>query len=138
MCGSHIAWEKPHTNWGTQFIYLQEGKVLLQHTVDNEVSALARLTFFRQIDRQRDRQADKQVTLLMCGSHIAWEKPHTNWGTQFIIKYHKIPKISPSMYQSLQKRAPQNCNAKNPPLNRLSKYKTPGGACTWNLPSNTK
>ena len=31
------------------------------------------------------------------------------------------------MYKSLQKRAPQNRNAKNPPLNRPSKYKTPGG-----------
>ena len=63
----------------------------------------------------------------MGGSHIAWEKPHTNWGTQFIIKYHKIPQISLSMYKSLQKRAPQNRNAKNPPLSSPSKYKTPGG-----------
>ena len=31
------------------------------------------------------------------------------------------------MYKSLQKRAPQNHNTKNPPLNRPSKYKTPGG-----------
>ena len=31
------------------------------------------------------------------------------------------------MYKSLQKRAPQNRNAKNPPLNRPSKYKTPRG-----------
>ena len=30
-----------------KFFYLQNGKVLLQHTVDNEVSELARLTFFR-------------------------------------------------------------------------------------------
>ena len=68
----------------------------------------------------------------MCWSHIAWEKPHTNWGTQFIIKYRKIPKIIPSMYKSLPKRAPQNRNAKNPPLNRPSKYKPPG-ACTWKI-----
>ena len=31
------------------------------------------------------------------------------------------------MYKSLQKRAPQNRNAKNPPLNRPSKYKLRGG-----------
>ena len=31
------------------------------------------------------------------------------------------------MYKSLPKRAPQNRNAKNPPLNRSSKYKTPRG-----------
>ena len=31
------------------------------------------------------------------------------------------------MYKSLQKRAPQNRNVKNPPLNRPSKHKTPGG-----------
>ena len=36
--------------------------------------------------------------------------------------YRKIPKISPSMYKT-----PQTGNAKNPPLNRLSKYKPPGG-----------
>ena len=31
------------------------------------------------------------------------------------------------MYKSLQKRAPQNHNAKNTPLNHPSKYKTRGG-----------
>ena len=39
-----------------------------------------------------------------------------------MIKYRKIPKISPSKY-----KPPQTRNAKNPPLNRPSKYKPPGG-----------
>ena len=39
----------------------------------------------------------------------------------------KIPKISPSMYKPLQIQAPQTCNGKNPPLNRPSEYKPPGG-----------
>ena len=43
------------------------------------------------------------------------------------IWYRKIPKISPSMYKPLQIQAPQTGNAKNPPLNRPSKYKPPGG-----------
>ena len=30
------------------------------------------------------------------------------------------------MYKRLQIKAPQNRNAKNPPLNRPSEYKTPG------------
>ena len=51
------------------------------------------------------------------------------------IRYRKIPKISPSMYKPLQMQAPQTGNAKNPPLNRSSKYKPPGG---WYLPSNTQ
>ena len=46
--------------------------------------------------------------------------------------YRKIPKISPSMYKPLQKKAPQNGNAKNPPLNRPSQYKPPG-ACTLKI-----
>ena len=46
--------------------------------------------------------------------------------------YRKIPKISPSMYKPLQKKAPQTGNAKNPPLNRPSQYK-PRGACTWKI-----
>ena len=29
--------------------------------------------------------------------------------------------------------APQTGNAKNPPLNRPSKYKPPPGACTWKI-----
>ena len=41
--------------------------------------------------------------------------------------YHKIPKISPSMY-----KPPKQVNAKNLPLNRLSKINiSPPGACTW-------
>ena len=47
-------------------------------------------------------------------------------------EYRKIPKISPSMYKPLQIQAPQTGNAKNPPLNRPSKYKPPG-ACTWKI-----
>ena len=39
-----------------------------------------------------------------------------------IVQYRKIPKISPSMF-----KPPQTRNAKNPPLNRPSKYKPPGG-----------
>ena len=34
--------------------------------------------------------------------------------------------------------SPPNRNAKNPPLNRPSEYKCTQGACTWNLPLNTK
>ena len=41
--------------------------------------------------------------------------------------YRKIPKISPSMYKPLQIYASQTRNTKNPPLNRPSKYKPPGG-----------
>ena len=44
------------------------------------------------------------------------------------IKYRKIPKISPSMYE------PQTGNVKNPPLNRPSKYKCPGGLYLENCP----
>ena len=47
--------------------------------------------------------------------------------TSDIYIYHKIPKISPSMYKALQIKAPQTRNAKNSPLNRPSKYKPPGG-----------
>ena len=43
------------------------------------------------------------------------------------MNYRKIPKISPPMY-----KPPQTGNAKNPPLNRPSKYKPPG-ACTWKV-----
>ena len=43
--------------------------------------------------------------------------------------YHKIPKISPSMY-----KLPKQVNAKNLPLNRLSKYKPPGGLYLENCP----
>ena len=45
------------------------------------------------------------------------------------MKYRKIPKISPSMY-----KPPQTGNAKNPPLNRPSKYKPPGGLYLENCP----
>ena len=38
------------------------------------------------------------------------------------------------MYKALQIEHPQTRNAKNLPLNRLSKYK-PRGACTWKVPS---
>ena len=46
--------------------------------------------------------------------------PYSNVIT-FILEYRKIPKISPSMYK------PHTRNAKNPSLNRPSKYKPPGG-----------
>ena len=36
------------------------------------------------------------------------------------------------MYKPLKIQAPQTGNAKNPPLNRRSKYKPPG-ACTWKI-----
>ena len=36
------------------------------------------------------------------------------------------------MYKPLQIQAPQAGNAKNPPLNRPSKYKPPG-PCTWKI-----
>ena len=39
----------------------------------------------------------------------------------------KVPKINSSMSKPLQIQAPQTRNAKNPPLNRPSKYKPPGG-----------
>ena len=41
--------------------------------------------------------------------------------------YRKIPKISPFMYKPLQTLASQTGNVENPPLNRPSKYKHPGG-----------
>ena len=47
--------------------------------------------------------------------------------------YRKIPKISPSMYKPLQIKAPHTGNAKNPSLNRPSKYKPPPGACTFEI-----
>ena len=37
------------------------------------------------------------------------------------------------MYEPLQIWAPQTGNAKNPLLNRPSKYKPTGGACTWKI-----
>ena len=51
----------------------------------------------------------------------------------FLYTYRKIPKISPSMYKppkivtqkTLREIAPPNISP-------------PRGACTWNLPSNTK
>ena len=48
--------------------------------------------------------------------------------------YRKIPKISPSMYKPLQILAPQTGNAKDPPLNRPSKYKLPRGLYLKNCP----
>ena len=51
-----------------------------------------------------------------------------------IYAYRKIAKISPSMYKPLQIQAPQTGNAKNPPLNRPSKYKPPGGFYLENCP----
>ena len=50
------------------------------------------------------------------------------------LQYRKILKISPSMYKPLQIQAPQTRNAKNPPLNRPSKYKPPGGLYLENCP----
>ena len=48
--------------------------------------------------------------------------------------YRKILKVSPFMYKPLQNNiSPQTRNAKNPPLNRPSKYKPPPGACTWKI-----
>ena len=49
-------------------------------------------------------------------------------------QYRKIPKISPSMYKPLQIYVPQTGNAKNPLLNRPSKYKLPGGLYLENFP----
>ena len=46
----------------------------------------------------------------------------------------KFQKISPSMYRPLQISAPQTGNAKNPPFNRPSKYKPPGGLYVENCP----
>ena len=37
------------------------------------------------------------------------------------------------MYKPLQIWATQTGNAKNPPLNRRSKYKSPRGAYTWKI-----
>ena len=47
-----------------------------------------------------------------------------------IREYRKIPNISPSKIIE----APQSGNAKNPPLNRPSKYKPPGGLSLENCP----
>ena len=60
-----------------------------------------------------------------------------HWFTLRIIidwSYRKIPKISSSMYKPLQIYAPQTGNAKNPPLSRPSKYKTPRGFYLENCP----
>ena len=51
-------------------------------------------------------------------------------GTLNIFNYRKISKISPSMY----KPPMQTRNARNPPLNRPSKYKPPGGLVLGNCP----
>ena len=51
-----------------------------------------------------------------------------------IYAYRKIAKISPSMYKPLQIQAPQTGNAKNPPLNSLSKSKPPGDLYMENCP----
>ena len=61
-----------------------------------------------------------------------------NFNNSLLRRYRKIPKISPSMYKTLQIKAPQTGNAKNPPLKRLSKYKPPRGLVLGKLPSNTK
>ena len=47
--------------------------------------------------------------------------------------YHKILKISPSMY-----KPPGPVTQKKPPLNCPSKYKTPGGLYLENCPQITK
>ena len=48
--------------------------------------------------------------------------------------YRKIPKISPYMYKPQQIKASQTGNAKNPLLNRPSKYKPPEGLYLENCP----
>ena len=48
--------------------------------------------------------------------------------------YRKISKISPSMYKPIQMSVSQTGNAKNPPLNRPSKYKPPRGLYLENFP----
>ena len=50
------------------------------------------------------------------------------------LAYRTIPKISLSMYKPLQIYVPQTGNAKNPPLNRSSKYKAPRGLYLENYP----
>ena len=45
------------------------------------------------------------------------------------LAYRKIPKIGPSKYTP-----PKPVTQKNPPLNRLSKYKPPGGLYLENCP----
>ena len=47
------------------------------------------------------------------------------------LKYRKIPKIIPPPPPNI---SPQTGNAKNPPLNRPSKYKPPGGLYLENCP----
>ena len=55
------------------------------------------------------------------------KKANQTWD---IAKFRKWapPYVSPSKYM-LSKPVTQ----KNPPLNRPSKYKPPGGACTWKI-----
>ena len=59
--------------------------------------------------------------------NVLLRSTHLKDAVNFLVKYRKIPKISPSMYKPLQIQAPQTRNAKNPPLNRSSKFKPPGG-----------
>ena len=47
-----------------------------------------------------------------------------------LISYDKVPQNSEN--KPLQIQAPLTGNAKNPPLNRPSKYNPPG-ACTWKI-----
>ena len=65
--------------------------------------------------------AAKQVACFRCPFYHTY--PELFFPSLFqTFRYRKIPKIIPSKY-----KPPQTSNAENPPLNRLSKYKPPGG-----------
>ena len=49
------------------------------------------------------------------------------WSLIKFRKYRKIPKIIPSKYSRSKYKPPKLLTPMNPPLNRPSKYKPPGG-----------
>ena len=75
-----------------------------------------------------DEQAYKLRTDGMC-LHINCFFPLFSWKAA----YRTIPRICPSMYKPLQIKAPQTGNAKNPPLNRLFKYKPSPPLPPWKI-----
>ena len=67
--------------------------------------------------------------------YFGYTGPHPANFTVIYLIYRKILKISPSMYKpSKYKTPPQTGDIKNPPLNRSSKYKPPGGLYLENFP----
>ena len=76
------------------------------------------------------------------GSHVIQPRSSLVWNVIYLFAPPNRRQDSPSPCVSaarLGDGAKRWMNKKNPPLNRPSKYKPPGGgACTWKSPSNTK